>query len=190
MKADLWVWKEFILHPSVFCRKFADFDMVREAPDIEFFTDSSGNPKLGGGSLCGKEWFFVGWNEQFLRIAKPSIEYLELYSLTAGILLWIHKFHDSKVNLFCDNKAVVSMVNNCSSKCRNCMVLIRLIVLQCLKFNVVVRVKYVRSGANARADAISRRKFELFHQLSQYKAQENPQKMPDVLIPMSKIWIF
>ena len=72
------------------------------------------------------------------------------------------------------------MVNNTTSGCRNCMVLIRFLVLQGLKHNVVIKVKYVRSKDNARADTISRRKFQLFHKLTNFTADKIPLPIPEV----------
>ena len=189
MRSDLQMWKQFMSHPSIFCHSFTDFSLQQDAKEIDLFTDSSRNFHLGGGGVCDCQWFFVGWDPIFLAKVQPSIEYLELYSLTIGVVLWIHKFCNSKVFLFCDNKAVMHMVNNTTSGCWNCMVLIRLLVLQGLKHNVVIKVKYVRSKDNARADAISRRKFQLFHKLTNFTADKIPLPIPEVLWPMSKIWV-
>ena len=37
---------------------------------------------------------------------------------------------------FCDNQSMVAMINTTSLSCKNCMVLIRIIVLHCLIHNV------------------------------------------------------
>ena len=61
---------------------------------------------------------------------KPSIEYLELYGVAVAVRLWLKKFKNSNIVLFCDNEAVVHMINNSAAKCKNCMALIRIIVLE------------------------------------------------------------
>ena len=48
------------------------------------------------------------------------------------------------------------MIRNSSSSCKNCMVLIRLIVLECLTWNVRLFCKHVRTEDNYFADALSR----------------------------------
>ena len=58
--------------------------------------------------------------------------------------------------IFCDNEAVINMVNNNSSTCKNCMVLIHFIVLQCLIHNVKLSAKYVDTKTNEIADSLSR----------------------------------
>ena len=189
MRMDLRMWQQFLAHPSIFCRPFTDFSTELTAKEVDFYTDSAGRADLGGGGVCGREWFFVPWETKFVKQFEPSIEYLELYSVTVGIVLWLYKFANQKIILFCDNQAVVNMLNHTTSSCRNCMTLIRIIVLQGLKHNVVVRARFIRSKQNSRADAISRKRFQLFHQLSNYQSNEIPCEVPQELIPMSKLWI-
>ena len=87
---------------------------------------------LGLGGWCEDQWMFAEWNEEFIKSKDPSIEFLELYALTAGILNWVCKFRNRRIIIFCDNESVVQMLNSSSSQCKNCMVLIRLIILESL----------------------------------------------------------
>ena len=188
---DLRVWQEFLAYPSVFCRPFTNFKQTLDMVDVDLYTDASRNFSLGCAGVCTNQWFFVDWELQvkFLNKYQPSIEYLELYAATVGVVLWISKFKNQKIYLFCDNQAVVNMINNTTSGCRNCMVLIRTIVLQGLKFNVLIKAKYVRSKQNCRADALSRKKFKLFHRLVNYKVDLQPCQIPHQLHPLSKLWL-
>ena len=188
MKNDLLVWEEFLAHPSVFCRPFTDFSLTKDATQLQFFTDASRNFSLGCRGHYGNEWFFVGWDEKFMQINQPSIAYLELYALVVGIILWIKNFKNSKIQVFCDNMGVVSMVNNTSS-CKNCMILLRMLVLHSLIWNVKVRAKFVSTKANAKADAISCCKFKLFHRLTNYQAKSLPLAVPECMDPMAKLWL-
>ena len=54
-----------------------------------------------------------------------------------------------------------------SSSCRNCMILIRLIGL---KWNVVVKARYIKSWDNEKSFPNPRCKFELFHRLTKFSA--------------------
>ena len=94
------------------------------------YSDSSLNPELGCGGTCLSSWFMLQWDADFIIDMKPSIAYLELYALTVGVLNWIKRFTGRNVALFCDNQAVVEMVNKKTSSCKNCMILIRMIVLK------------------------------------------------------------
>ena len=189
LRMDLRVWEQFLAHPTVFCRQFADFNSVITAEEVDLNSDVSKNPMLGCGGTCGRQWYFQGWDPKFILQYDPSIEYLELYGVTLGVLLWIRQFKNWRICLFCDNQAVVAMVNDNTSSCRNCMVLIRIIVLEALKWNVLVKAKYVRSKDNKKSDTLSRRKFELFHRLSNFTANKNPCRVPDQLWPMTKLWL-
>ena len=190
MRSDLTMWQQFLSHPSVFCRPFADFSVTFTSKDLDFYTDASRNFSLGCGGHFGNSWFFHQWNEDFMMNCQPSISYLELYALVAGVILWIEKLKNSRVQIYCDNQGVVSMVSDTTSSCKNCMVLLRILVLNCLIRNVKIRAKFVRSKANARADAISRKKFKQFHSLSNFQVDPVPQSVPVCLLPMARLWIF
>ena len=80
------------------------------------------------------------------------------------------------------------MVNNMTSKCKNCVVLIRLLVLDNLRHNQRVSVKYVTSKNNFLADYLSRLKIGLFKRQAPYM-KEQPDKITEQLWPLSKLWV-
>ena len=100
------------------------------ATEIDMFSDASRNFCLGFGAYCQREWTFRQWCLEFMKSAEPSIEYLELYAVMIAVKLWLKKFKNKRIILFCDNEAVVHMINDTSSKCKNCMVLLRILVLE------------------------------------------------------------
>ena len=91
-KLDLHMWLQFLNHPSVFCQPFADFSKTIPSLEVDLYTDASGSLNLGCGGVSDNEWLHVSWDKHFLREAEPSIEYLELYALTVGVLLWLPKY--------------------------------------------------------------------------------------------------
>ena len=188
-KKDIQTWEQFLLHPSAFCRDFTYFNKILDVQDLAFYTDASRNKFFGAGGYCQKSWFMIKWNSDFMEQYEPSINYLELYGVTVAILLWIHKFANKKVAIFCDNTSVISMINNNTSSCKNCMVLIRLIVLKCMIHNVRVFVKYVSSKNNAISDSLSRMQIDRFLKLTQGKFDQLPTAIPNELWPMEKIWL-
>ena len=95
-----------------------DFSKDLSTTEIEMFSDSSKNPELGFGGVCGNSWMFDKWDSDFVRDSDPSIAFLELYALVATVLNWISRFKDRRVVLFCDNQSVVQMVNNTTSSCK------------------------------------------------------------------------
>ena len=124
IKADLALWLKFLSHPSTFCQPFMDFSEVIQADQVNFYTDSSGNKLLGCGGICENSWFAQKWDPDFISSNGPSIEYLEMYAVAVGVLLWIRRFANKRIVIFCDNISVVHMVNNSTSNCKNCLVLI------------------------------------------------------------------
>ena len=74
---------------------------------------------------------------------------------------------NQRIVLFCDNQAVVSMINNNTSSCKNCLVLIRMLVLHSMKLNTRVFARYVSSRANKNADLLSRLKVQEFKRRNQ-----------------------
>ena len=105
-----------------------------------------------------------------------------------GIFTWREHLKNCCIIIFCDNLSVVNMVNSLSSKCRNCMYLIRLLVLAGLSDNRRVFVSHVRTFLNKQADYLSRLKFDKFFQVSPSTIKPYPEKLPEDLWPASKLW--
>ena len=186
------MWLTFLNSKGIFNRSFFDFDSRRIFTPVEFYTDASRNERLGCGGICFDEWFILQWNEDFIRKNQPSIAFLELYALTAGLLIWLKKFENQKIIVYCDNQSVVNMINKNVSSCQNCMVLIRMVVFHMMLYNVKVQVQYVRSKDNTYADLLSRLKYDTFRQQSrknQRYFKGKPEKLPEILWPMDKLWI-
>ena len=115
LKADLRMWQIFLSHPSAYCRSFFEFDRSINSDEIFMATDASANSKLGAGGVCQSSWFIHQWDSEFIEQNRPSINYLELYAATIGILNWVQRFKNRTITIFCDNTSVVSMINNTSS---------------------------------------------------------------------------
>ena len=188
LRADLTMWLTFLQHPSVFCRPFLDFSQVLVADEIDMYSDASG--KLGMGAICDKAWMFQMWAPDFIKKVHPSIEYLELFAVTAAVLTWIHQFKNRRIILSCNSKSVVDMINYTTTSFKNCMVLIRMIVLKGLLENVRIFAKHVKGTKNTLADSLSRNKIDYFHQLCKEGRQMSivPEPVPEAIWPMQRIW--
>ena len=81
------------------------------ATTLDFYTDAAKTPSLGFGCVFGGQWTFGKWNSQFIIEQDPSIEFLELYALCIGIFAWERKLQNMRIVIFCDNEAVVNIVN-------------------------------------------------------------------------------
>ena len=113
-KLDLATWQYFLSQPTIFSREFI-LPQIRTTQIIDIFSDASRNFKLGFGAYCGSEWSFGQWDEEFYSEVQPSIEYLELFGVAVAVLNWLKLFRNKKIVLFCDNQAVVNMINNSTS---------------------------------------------------------------------------
>ena len=188
MRADLSTWLSFVNHSSVFARQFMDFSKFYNAIEISMFSDASKSKVLGMGGVCDSAWMFAQWPAGFIEAYDPSIEYLELYALVATVINWVYKFRNKRIILFCDNQSVVHMVNKMTSSCRNCMILIRMLVLKGLTENVRIFAKYIKSGKNKAVDYLSRLKFDAFLKLrDDWETTSTP--VPAEMWPPQKIWL-
>ena len=156
---------------------------------IAFYSDASTSKFLGFGGILNKKWIKAIWSEKFIVEKEPSIDYLELFALSAGILAWESEpeLSNARITVFCDNMGVVHMVNNKSSKCKNCMFLLGVLSLNGLKFNQQLTARYVTSKNNFLANALSRNQMSRFRKLGPYMNQ-SPDQLPDLIWPPEKIW--
>ena len=161
---------------------------VPDSKILDMYSDASRNFSLGFGAYCGTEWTYGQW-DSFYESVKPSIEYLELFAVTVGILNWLKLFQNTKIVLFCDNEAVVCMINNSTSSCKNCMILIRMIILESLVRNTRVYARYVSSKDNGLADSLSRLQLDHFYCLADGKMADKSTPILDMIWPISKIWL-
>ena len=148
---------------------------------INFASDASAAAKLGYGCVFNNKWLFGQWETNFIDQYKPSIKFLELYALCAGLLTWQKSLQNCRIIVHCDNTAVVNMVNNLASSCKRCMHLIRILTLDGLIYNRRVKVVYIKSADNILPDALSRLDFKRFWKTAPYM---NPQ--PDNVHPLMK----
>ena len=161
-------------------------DMTSE--EICFCSDASASSELGYGCIYQTKWISGIWESEFIREEKPSIEYLELFALCAGLFTWESLLTDCRIIIFCDNISVCHMLNKLTSSCKNCMVLIRMLTLNGLRFNRRVKAKYISSKANFLADSLSRNQMKRFRRLGP-QMNEIPDIIHPDLWPMSKLWI-
>ena len=189
-KLDCEIWLKFLTDVNlrrVVNRPMIDVLAEKSSQEINFYSDASKSEVLGFGCYLGSRWIYGQWPDKFIKNCDPSIEYLELYALTAGILTWENRLTDTRITVFCDNQAVVHMINNNSSKCKHCMKLIRLLTLNGLQFNRRLRAKFVRTKDNGIADAISRLQFDRFRRLAPHM-NKLPDDVDDRIWPVVKIW--
>ena len=197
-KDDCRTWLSFLMEGEVnlkICRPWVDFENRRIATRIEFYTDASGSLDKGGfGGHYKNSWMAEKWNSDFMHQKRPSIEFLELFAVTACMLKWLNsaEFCNTRLEIYCDNETVCRNINDTTASCKNSMRLLRLIVRQGLENNCRIFTVYVSSRNNDRADALSRGQFDRFWTLSMKKGVVmNPRSdaPPSTIWPPENFWI-
>ena len=156
---------------------------------LDWYTDASG--VIGAGGIHGEKWFKIQWDQQFIADYSSSIEFLELYALMAGVLLWLKNYPNRNISIYTDNQSIMHMVNDSTSGCKHCMILIRMIVLECMLWNVKLSCLHVQSQKNNFADALSRNEMPWFYEDMVEAGRvfdAQPEEFLKQLWPMSKVW--
>ena len=125
---------------------------------------------------------------RFIQEYDPSIEYLELFAVCAGILTWEFELRNIRMCVHCDNMAVVHMINSLSSSCKHCMYLIRLLVLNGLQFNRRIIAQHIFGIDNEMSDALSRGQLDHFRHMAPPGMKSYPEKISDKCWPLLKLW--
>lgn len=168
VRLDLSMWRTFLLSGDCVFRPFVDFDDKDNVIDLPCYSDAAKSPVLGYAacfldhSAKSVQFCFAQWEPEFIQSFDPSVQFLELFALSCGVFLFAGKLSNKKVRIYCDNQAVLSMVNNGTSSCKHCMILIRQITLSCLFQNISLQVSFVPSAENVLADPLSRLNFGRF----------------------------
>ena len=92
-KSDCLVWLEFLNEAGVLAeivnRPMIDtLALYSMSTDICFYSDACAAHNLGYGCILNNNWLGGDWGSQFIKDCKPSIEYLELFALCAGVFTW------------------------------------------------------------------------------------------------------
>ena len=191
---DCHMWLYFLTQANsrqqLLCRPFLDFDELVPWQTLQFFSDASISSKLGFGATFDDQWIAGQWNATFIQESEPSIEFLELYAFTVALTVWRQHpgLQNCRIQIHCDNQAVMHMVNNLASSCSQCMKLIQIIALQGIVHGRRVRVIFVRSKNNILADTLSRMDFDHFWRHAPKSMSTKPCLLPCSFWPIQKVW--
>ena len=165
---------------------FLDIHGFQSAEQLDFYTDSLG--AIGFGCFFAGKWNFGFWNNEFLKHFQPSIEALEMFALCVEIFTWKTELANKRISIYCDNTSVKDAVNDASSRNQMTMVLMRLLIIECLKYNIRLFVEYIRSEKNILADSLSRGNFHKFWENATKGTRKFPEEIPEALWPIEKLW--
>ena len=188
-KRDCKMWETFLSSGNnAICRPFIDLNETLSADQLSFFMDAAKGSDLGFGGIFNNHWIIGQWESDFIKTNNQSIEFLELFGVVIAVYAWITELRNKRIVLFCDNESVVHMINNSSSSCRFCMVLIRKLVLKGLEFNTRIFAKWIAGSKNVFSDLLSRQKVSKFKCLAGKDIDPYPAKLHADLWPLSDLW--
>ena len=183
--------KQCVDETNNLCRPYVDIDKTATGIELNFYTDASLSLKFGGmGGIFKNKWMIGQWNADFVKKENPSIGYLELFTMVAGIVTWEdqEELNNTRVTIFCDNKGARDSVNIMTTRCPKNLKLIRVLTLNNIKHNRRVFVKYVNTKMNTLADALSRGDMRKFWNNAPATMEQYPSHLPDFMWPVEKLW--
>lgn len=191
MRNDCLVWFQFLEMSEAVSRPFLDFTQMYHADILNYYTDGALDPfRIGVGGRFQDRWFSgtISLDDLGELSGSVTIQMVELYAIVLSLSIWIELLRNRRVVLFCDNEAVVHMINKSTSSCKVCMIMLRMIVLWSMKFNTRVFCFHVRSSDNTDADLLSRERQAEFLWRNQ-SALDLPDELPKEIWPIPLEWL-
>lgn len=178
-RADLKVWASFLDQYNG-CTIITD-DIFVSSNSLQLHTDAARSK----GFACIFQEFWT-WGAFSASVKQFHINILELYPITLAVYLFGSQWQNKNILFICDNLSIVHCLNNQTSKDKTIMRMLRIIVLQSLKFNFRFASKHISSKSNIICDKLSR------FQISEAKAlakhlKEEPEQIPPEVSPDSML---
>ena len=174
-KADIRMWQYLLSHWNG-VSFFLD-NHVTKAHDMCLYTDAAGS--VGFGGFFENQWFNGVWPPElsYENNDEISIAFQELYPIIIAALLWGQYWTSKRILFFCDNIAVVHILNKGRSKSHIIMRLMRRLVITAAINNFTFLAEHVPGVQNSIADALSRFQMSRFRELAP-NAQVHPCPIP------------
>ena len=173
-KEDLHIWLKFL---AQYNGKSLILDKKWILPStLKIYTDASG---IGYGGYCNTQWFAGLWPKNWYNV---NIHVKEIFPIFILISMFEDYFKNKKLLLFCDNQAVVEIVNKMTSKDKHTMKFVRQIAFITMKNNFHFRIVHIKSSVNEIADKLSRNLLQDALKRAPF-LQETPVIIPQSLMP-------
>ena len=172
---DIKMRKAFLTHWNA--RSFFLDTAFTSTPDLELYTDAAST--VGFGGYFNGKWFQGRWPPHLLIDKRKgiSIEWQELFAIVIARALWYPQFAGKRLQFWCDNESVVTIINSGHSKVPRIMDLVRFLVLISMKHNFLVRARHVPGVSNEIADALFHFQDQRFRELAPH-ADQSPCTIP------------
>ena len=173
-RADLETWR-------VFLNCFNGKSIVRDHPSccslsLNLYSDAS---TLAFGGTYGRSWIQHLWPAQWKTY---NIAVLEFFAILVLVSVFAPKLVNSNILIFCDNKAVVDIINNQTSKHTQLLAILRSFVLLLLRHNIALIARHIPGARNILSDKLSRLQVTP-ETLKQYGMKHSATPIPTHLLP-------
>ena len=176
-REDVKMWQNFLIDwngTSLFLNPFWE-----NSAELSLYTDASGTQGFGG--IFRNQWFQGKWlPHETLDTKNISIDWQEFYAIVVACYIWASVWAQKRIIFYCDNQAVVSIINSKRSKSPRIMDLVRALTLKTMKYNFYFKAVHVPGHSNDIADSISRFQQTRFRRLAPH-ADQQPQPLPEEL---------
>ena len=147
-RADLRTWVAFLRENNA--RSLFRFITGEGRAELKMGSDAS---KKGFGGFLGPDCIAGSFPKDWQSL---TIEALELYPILVLVGTFEERLRDKEVVVACDNLPLVHCLNKMTSRNRQVMALMRLLVLVLMRANATLRAEHIRSHDNWLADVLSR----------------------------------
>ena len=141
-------------------------------------SDASGG--WGCGAFLGEEWFMLRWSDHYKDC---HITAKELVPIVIAAAISGRSWEGKTIQAWCDNAAVVHIVNHGSSRNQEAMHLARCLAFIKAKLGVNIVASHIKRVNNVRADALSRNNLVLFRSLHP-QALQTPSSILEALLDL------
>ena len=167
VKKDLRTWYQFLMGFNG--KLFFLEDAWHSSPSFHFYTDAA--KSIGYGIVFGTKWALGEWPEAWKL---KDISFLELYPIVIGLVMWADRLQNQRVLFVSDNESVVHIINKQTTKDKGLLMLLRQLVLTCLRYNILFKARHIAGSKNILADSLSCLQVEKFKRVSHGRMDQSP----------------
>ena len=178
-KSDVLIWLRFL--EDFNGKSFFFNDIWETSHTLHLYTGAPGS--IGFGAVFGCHWLHDIWPEMWKTF---NIAFLELSPIVLAVHVWGSLMANKRIIFFSDNATVVDFVNKQTSRHKDIMVLLRDLVLSCLRHNILFQARHIPGLQNSSADYLFRFQVVNFKDIFP-EAVESPTQIPENLMP--KNWV-
>lgn len=156
-------------------------------PQVLFSSDASGT--WGCGAIWATRWIQCEWQSAW---ENKSIALKELLPIVLACAIWGPSWSHKRVQVSCDNAAVVEIVNTKTSKCKDIMHLLRCLHFFLAYHDCTLKTVHVPGVLNVAADAISRNRPQVLRKAvpgAQQQPNNVSQTLWDLLVLNQPDWM-